>query len=150
MKILITGGTGTLGSALVEKYYDCADIWILSRDESKQKELQRKYPEIQCFTADICDLSDLETDEKFDYIFHTAASKHIEICELNPVRTLKTNFYGTINVYNKFIADNFVFFTTDKAVHPINVYGHSKALAEAYLQTKPNYLIFRWGNVIGR
>ena len=156
MKILITGGTGTLGSALVEKYYPTSEIWILSRDESKQKELQREFPDINCLVADICDLSDLEINEKFDFVFHTAASKHIEICELNPVRTLKTNFQGTINVYNKFTFDHFVFFTTDKAVHPINVYGNSKALAEAYLKTKmrddyvrPVVSIFRWGNVLG-
>lgn len=149
MKVLITGGTGTLGSALVERYYDKADIWILSRDEAKQKDLHRKFPNIKCFTADICDLSDLENDEKFDYIFHTAAMKHIDVCEANAIRTLKTNFYGTVNVYRKFTSTKFVFFTTDKAVHPINVYGNSKALAEAWLARYSNVQMFRWGNVIG-
>jgi len=158
--ILITGGTGTLGTALVEKLYDSGHkLHVFSRDENKQKALLSKFPDIKCHIGDICndnDLARLSKYHKFDEIYHCAASKHIELCEENVHKCIETNYVGAKKVYdclgfNK--SCKFIFFTTDKAVAPINAYGYSKAIAEKYFEEmnilKKNIWMFRWGNILG-
>jgi len=153
--ILITGGTGTLGKALIERLYEDNFIHVLSRDENKQKALKREYPQVMCHVGDVCDREDLHriSHWTFTHVFHCAASKHIEICEENVSKCVKVNYEGTKNVYHVLgrFCEKFVFFTTDKAVAPINAYGYSKALAEKYLQepANKNVWIFRWGNILG-
>jgi len=159
VKILITGGTGTLGKALISKLYnDDVEIHIFSRDENKQKALKAEYPKLVCHIGDVCDRDDLNriNYNKFSYVYHCAAMKHVEICEANVAKCVKTNYAGTRNVYwalGKSIGVKFCFFTTDKAVAPVNAYGHSKALAEKFLEEMNviynNAYIFRWGNILG-
>jgi len=150
--ILIIGGTGTLGRALVSKLYGKYEITVFSRDENKQKALVREYPDVRCVVGDVCNRSDfkrLKFDVVFKYVFHCAAMKHIEICEDYVEKCVDTNYLGTINAYEETIFQRFVFFSTDKAVAPINAYGHSKALAEKWLANKIDAITFRWGNIIG-
>jgi UDP-N-acetylglucosamine 4,6-dehydratase len=160
IKVLITGGTGTLGKALVCSLYDNEDmeIHIFSRDENKQKALLREYPKLICHIGDICDRDDLNriSHNKYTYIYHCAALKHVEVCEDNVVKTVKVNYSGTKNVYwclGKHPTTKFCFFTTDKAVAPINAYGMAKGLAEKFLieqnKVSNNIYIFRWGNILG-
>lgn len=156
-EILITGGTGTLGSALVDYLHTKGlnKITVFSRDENKQKALKDKYPDIRCVVGDICNKDDLKHIKrgqfKWKQVFHCAAMKHIEICEDNVHKCVDVNYSGVKNTYwvHGRSSQYFTFFTTDKAVAPINAYGHSKALAEKYLQQFNNVQIFRWGNVLG-
>jgi UDP-N-acetylglucosamine 4,6-dehydratase len=153
--ILITGGTGTLGKALVSKLYDkdWNRIFVFSRDENKQKAMAEVYPKITFISGDICNLEDLNSFgvSEWEHVYHCAAMKHIEVCETHVHRCVDINYTGTKNVYQTHgvKAKRFVFFSTDKAVAPINAYGHSKALAEHYLRQYTNTLMFRWGNIIG-
>jgi len=160
IKILIIGGTGTLGKELVRFLYDNEDVelHIFSRDENKQKALLKVYPNLICHVGDICDRDDLNriVHYKFTYVYHCAALKHVEICEEHVTKTVKINYNGTKNVYwglCRIPTTKMIFFTTDKAVAPLNVYGMSKALAEKFLleqnKVTNNIYIFRWGNILG-
>tara|TARA_R110000796_G_scaffold142352_1_gene258894 strand:+ start:2070 stop:2939 length:870 start_codon:yes stop_codon:yes gene_type:complete len=158
----ILGGTGTLGEALIKKLGD-KNCVVFSRDELKQANLKKKYPEIGTMLGDIRDYSSIENALKVcqpSRIFHVAALKHVDLLEENPEEAFKTNVLGTINAYKAAISlDNscsFYFSSTDKAVLPINAYGMSKALAEKYLLSMsskydylPYTLVFRWGNIVG-
>ena len=160
IKILITGGTGTLGKALISDLYQnpSLEIHIFSRDENKQKALKLIYPNLKCHIGDVCDRDDLNRlkHHNFVYVYHCAAMKHVEICEAHTVKCIKINYDGTKNVYwslGKNPNTKFCFFTTDKAVAPINTYGLSKALSEKFLlemnEVNNNCYIFRWGNILG-
>ena len=138
--ITIIGGTGTLGSELVKRFYHDEDkyITIISRDEYKQAKMKKEYPHCRYVLADIRD-SDFpqqieEIAEYTDFVFHCAALKHVDLGETNVEQFIKTNLTGTINVFRAFgIHTDINFFSTDKAVLPINAYGMSKALAEKFL-----------------
>jgi FlaA1/EpsC-like NDP-sugar epimerase len=152
--ILIIGGTGTLGNALLEELYEHNKITILSRDELKLYSLKRANPKIDICIGDIRDkpfIEDYLLDRDFDYIFHCAALKHVDLGEKFVAEFIKTNLQGTINVIDNMPEyTRYVFFSTDKAVLPINAYGYSKALAEKYLLSQDkNIKIFRWGNILG-
>lgn len=157
MKVLITGGTGTLGQELTRQLQrNNHSVYILSRDENKQKQMALDFTRLKFIVADITNRRDLDEVSRikeydFDHVFHCAAMKHIEVCEKWVNKCVETNFHGTVNVYQYFgwKARNFTFFTTDKAVAPINAYGHAKALSEHYLADKKNVNMFRWGNIIG-
>ena len=159
--ILITGGTGSLGKKICEyisKYYD---VIIFSRDEKKQAELKQKHPDYKYEIGDIRDLDrvkELFEKYKIDIIYHTAALKHVDLGESFVNEFMLTNYVGTKNLVDcalRYNANQFVFFTTDKAVCPINAYGASKMLAEKYLfakcfkNSKCKLQVFRWGNIIG-
>ena len=160
-KVLIIGGTGTLGKALVKTLttqFETLQIHIFSRDENKQKALKKDYPNLICHTGDICDRDDLIriAQHKYSYVYHCAAMKHVEVCENHVNKAHKINFSGTKNVYwilGKYPSVKFIFFSTDKAVAPINVYGYTKAISEKYLlemnAVYNNVYIFRWGNILG-
>lgn len=155
--ILVVGGTGTLGQEIVKRFYERGGfITVLSRDELKQQQMKRKYPDnIEYLIGDISrsDVGDVFNHRThYDVIFHCAALKHVDVGEENVAAFMRTNFNGVMHMHRCFNdpATKFVFFSTDKAVLPINAYGMTKALAEKYLQSvRKSAAIYRWGNILG-
>ena len=139
-KVLISGGTGSLGNALVEKIctdYKPEKLIIFSRDEYKQKIMVEKfyyYPCLRFFLGNVRSVTRLkEVCQDVDIVIHAAALKQIPTLEYNPTEAIKTNVNGTVNVVEACIADNVekaVLISTDKAVNPINLYGATKLCAE--------------------
>lgn len=161
MKVLIIGGTGTLGHALVplllKKHYE---ITILSREEIKQKKMESEYPECRYVLGDIRDYESIEPYIlDCNALFHFAAMKHVDLAEKNLNECIKINLLGTMNIIkaaNKSHNLSYAAFSsTDKAVLPINAYGHCKALSEKlwlnanYKDRAEVFNVFRWGNVLG-
>ena len=160
--VLITGGTGSFGRAVVEILeLDVKEIRIFSRDE-KQNDMRiaLKDSRLKFFIGDVRDKDSIFQCLKYvDYVFHAAALKQVPSCEFYPMEALKTNVFGTDNVLsaaNDAKVKKVVLLSTDKAVYPINAMGMSKAMAEKLLiaksrmQTK-NETIFcatRYGNVL--
>ena len=136
--LLITGGTGSFGNAVLRRFLDTniKEIRIFSRDEKKQDDLRKKYTseKIKCFVGDVREQSSVDRAVKgADYIFHAAALKQVPSCEFFPMEAVKTNIIGTDNVVLSAIAHNVsrvICLSTDKAVYPINAMGTSKALME--------------------
>jgi len=161
-KLLITGGTGSFGNAVLEKYLntDIGEIRILSRDEKKQDDLRKKFnnPKLKLFIGDVRDYgSVLGAVRGADYIFHAAALKQVPSCEFHPMEALKTNVIGTENILEAAIVSNVkkvICLSTDKAVYPINAMGISKALMErvAVAKSRGNHstviCVTRYGNVM--
>ena len=161
-KILIAGGTGSLGNALVEKMrgYNIEKLIIFSRDEYKQKLMAEKFkdiPYLRFFLGDVRDIGRLkEVCRDVDIVIHAAALKQIPTLEYNPTEAIKTNVNGTVNVVEACIAygvDKAVLISTDKAVNPINLYGATKLCAEkiflaANSYNKTKFSVVRYGNVI--
>jgi len=166
--ILITGGTGTVGSALTKELLKLKPekIRIYSRDETKQFEMQQElcdYPDImRYFIGDVRDLERFkQAIETTEIIFHAAALKHVSACEYNPFEALKTNVIGTQNVIDAAIAtkkvEKVIYISTDKATNPSNTMGVSKLFAERLVSAANGYkglrkVIFsgvRFGNVMG-
>ncbi|WP_334072147.1 MULTISPECIES: UDP-N-acetylglucosamine 4,6-dehydratase family protein [Paenibacillus] len=165
-KVLIVGGTGTIGQSLLrEILVDNPEVVrLLSRDEFKQFQLQHEYKEytnIRYLIGDIRDYNRLERAmQDIDYVFHTAAMKHVPACEYNPFEAVQTNVLGTQNVIQAALTCNVkkvIFTSTDKAISPTNTYGASKLMAERLIaaaqyqagskQTK--FAAVRFGNVMG-
>lgn len=161
-KFVILGGTGTLGSALARELLKkkANRVLCFSRDELKQKELASKLQNknLMFCLGDIRDLASVKAAVAGAHaVFHVAALKHIDALEANPEESVKTNILGTMNVADACIEAGVkyvVFSSTDKAVSPINVYGHSKAISERILLRKneiqkgTKFSVFRWGNVL--
>jgi len=150
MKILITGITGTLGTAVAkilseEPYY----LMGYSRDELKQSKFEISLP---LYLGDVRDSKRLiEASRGADLIFHFAALKHVDKLEENPEESISTNLQGTMNVLHAQRVNGVnrvVFSSTDKAAYPINVYGMSKAIAERLVLRNPNNVVCRYGNVL--
>ena len=139
--LLITGGTGSFGNAVLRRFLDTdiAEVRILSRDEKKQDDVRTKYmnPKLRFYLGDVRDRSSIVQAVKgADYIFHAAALKQVPSCEFYPLEAVKTNVLGTENVLQEAIAHNVsrvICLSTDKAVYPINAMGMSKALMEKVL-----------------
>ena len=166
-KILITGGTGSLGIALTKKLLEtnAKIIRIYSRNESKQVEMQDQLddPRLRFLIGDVRDLERLtKAMEDIDVVFHAAALKHVPIVEYNPFEAIKTNVLGSQNVIDACLKENVevaVCIGTDKAVSPLNTYGATKHLMEKLFVTASNYvnpvryktkfLAVRYGNVLG-
>lgn len=159
-EILIVGGTGTLGKAVLELLYTPDNkITILSREELKQKKLRAEYPACKYVLADVRDPESLSPHfYGKDTVFHFAAMKHVDLAEENPEESIKINLLGSLNVAKMCMAAGVpycVFSSTDKAVLPINIYGMCKGAAEKYLlhlneeQNITRFSVFRWGNVLG-
>lgn len=143
--LLITGGTGSFGKAVLNRFLDTdyfKEIRIFSRDEKKQDDLRRNLsnPKVKFYIGDVRDASSVETAVRgVDYIFHAAALKQVPSCEFFPVEAVKTNVLGTENVIESAIRNkvkNVVVLSTDKAVYPINAMGISKAMMEKVLVAK--------------
>jgi FlaA1/EpsC-like NDP-sugar epimerase len=165
-KILITGGTGSIGSELVRKLLECSPkvIRIFSNDENAQFDLEqelKEYNNLRFLVGDIRDKERLKmASEDIDIVFHAAALKHVPLCEYNPFEAIKTNVIGTQNLLETAIdeeVEKVVTISTDKAVNPVNVMGATKLLAER-LTIAANYYrglrktVFscvRFGNVLG-
>ena len=148
--LLITGGTGSFGNAVLNRFLqtDIGEIRIFSRDEKKQDdmrhEFQAKMPEVaEKITFYIGDVRDINSVRNamhgVDYIFHAAALKQVPSCEFFPIEAVKTNVLGTENVLNAAIeagVKNIVCLSTDKAAYPVNAMGTSKAMMEKVIVAK--------------
>ncbi len=162
--LLITGGTGSFGNVILDRFLDSKikEIRIFSRDEKKQDDMRKKYnnSKIKFYIGDVrCYNSINEAMKGVDYVFHSAALKQVPSCEFHPMEAVKTNILGTSNVLDSAINNNVkkvICLSTDKAVYPINAMGISKAMMEKIVVAKsrnidnPNTIICctRYGNVM--
>ena len=162
--LLITGGTGSFGNAVLERFLDTniAQIRVLSRDEKKQEDmrLRLKSAKVQFYIGDVRDYESLlPAIEGANYVFQAAALKQVPSCEFHPMEALKTNTIGTENVLNAAMrvgVEKFIALSSDKAVYPINAMGMSKALMEKIVIAKarladPSTITLcctRYGNVM--
>tara|TARA_B100000787_G_C16198029_1_gene302445 strand:- start:5725 stop:6735 length:1011 start_codon:yes stop_codon:yes gene_type:complete len=161
---LVTGGTGSFGSAMVRKLLakSVKEIRVFSRDETKQEKLriELKNSKIKFIIGDVRDLKSLkEACEGVDYAFHAAALKQVPSCEFYPMEAIKTNIIGTSNLLEAVKSTSVkkcIFLSTDKSVYPINAMGMTKALMEKVVissskNNKKNkvFCITRYGNVMG-
>ncbi|MGE7770789.1 polysaccharide biosynthesis protein [Viridibacillus arvi] len=136
--LLITGGTGSFGNAVLERFLntDIKEIRIFSRDEKKQDDMRTLYKnnKIKFFIGDVRDISSLNNAmHDVDYIFHAAALKQVPSCEFYPIEAVKTNILGTENVLTAAILEGVkkvICLSTDKAAYPVNAMGISKAMME--------------------
>ncbi len=142
--LLITGGTGSFGNAVLNKFLDSdiSEIRIFSRDEKKQHDMRVAFnnPKIKFFIGDVRDKGSIKSAiHGVDYIFHAAALKQVPSCEFFPVEAVKTNVLGTENVLSVAIENKVkkvICLSTDKAVYPINAMGVSKAMMEKVFVAK--------------
>lgn len=163
--LLITGGTGSFGNAVLNRFLHTdhfKEIRIFSRDEKKQDDLRKRvnHPKVKFYIGDVRDLASVEVAVKgVDYIFHAAALKQVPSCEFFPMEAVKTNIIGTDNVLTaaeKYEVKKVIVLSTDKAAYPINAMGISKAMMEKVTIAKSRNLddsktIFcatRYGNVM--
>lgn len=143
-KLLISGGTGSFGNAVLKRFLDTdiAEIRIFSRDEKKQDDMRKRYAnsKLKFYIGDVRDYqSVLNATRGVDYIFHAAALKQVPSCEFHPMEAVKTNVIGTDNVLEAAIQNKVrrvVCLSTDKAVYPINAMGISKAMMEKVMVAK--------------
>ena len=156
-KLLITGGSGTIGRKFIEMYSDEYQIYNYSRDESLQAELTREFPKVTNIVGSIEDRSLLFTTfEKIkpDVVIHAAAIKHLDIAEKNPIQACKVNVIGSLNVIDASVNSDVkvtIAISTDKSCDPENVYGYSKTLMErCFLDANTNrnkFACTRFANV---
>lgn len=163
-KLLISGGTGSFGNAVLKRFIDTdiSEIRIFSRDEKKQDDMRKSYnsPKLKFYIGDVRDYqSILNATRGVDYIFHAAALKQVPSCEFHPMEAVKTNVIGTDNLLEAAIQNEVkrvVCLSTDKAVYPINAMGISKAMMEKVMvaksrnldETKTVICGTRYGNVM--
>jgi UDP-N-acetylglucosamine 4,6-dehydratase (inverting) len=164
--ILITGGTGSLGHALVERFLktDVRRIIIYSRDEFKQYHMEQKFSahrmRMRYFLGDVRDRQRLyRAFVGVDYVIHAAALKHVHLMEYNPHEAVQTNIIGAMNILDAAIdrgVKKVVALSTDKAVNPVNLYGATKLVsdklfraAHSYAADGTQFVIVRYGNVVG-
>lgn len=142
--LLITGGTGSFGNAVLRRFLDTdiAEIRIFSRDEKKQDDMRKKYnsDKLRFYIGDVRDFSSIRNASRgVDFIYHAAALKQVPSCEFHPMEAVKTNVLGTENVLEAAISNQVrkvVCLSTDKAVYPINAMGISKAMMEKVMVAK--------------
>lgn len=160
--LLITGGTGSFGNAVLKKFLnsDLKEIRIFSRDEKKQHDMRVELQnnKIKFYIGDIRDFDSINSAlNNVDYVFHAAALKQVPSCEFYPIEAVKTNILGTENVLNASInnkVEKVICLSTDKAVYPINAMGISKAMMEKVMVAKSrisnNTILVgtRYGNVM--
>ena len=168
--LLITGGTGSFGNAVLNRFLNTAikEIRVFSRDELKQDnmrhELQAKYPEasnkVKFYIGDVRDINSIRNAmHNVDFIFHAAALKQVPSCEFFPIEAVKTNVLGTENVLSAAIeagVKKVVCLSTDKAAYPVNAMGTSKAMMEKVIVAKSrtvdpektSIMCTRYGNVL--
>ena len=163
-KLLITGGTGSFGNAVLKRFLntDVKEIRIFSRDEKKQEDmrLRLKSNKVKFYIGNVRDYESIDSALKgVDYVFHAAALKQVPSCEFYPMEAVRTNILGTENVLNAAINNKvkkIIVLSTDKAVYPINAMGTSKSMMEKLMVAKSrtideNITLLcgtRYGNVI--
>lgn len=162
--LLITGGTGSFGNAVLKRFLDTdiKEIRIFSRDEKKQDDMRKQYnnEKIKFYIGDVRDLASIKNAmHNVDYVFHAAALKQVPSCEFFPIEAVKTNIIGTDNVITAAIdygVKKVICLSTDKAAYPINAMGISKAMMEKVFVAKartvsPDRTVIcgtRYGNVM--
>lgn len=162
--LLITGGTGTFGNAVLNRFLatDITEIRIFSRDEKKQEDMRIALanPKVKFYIGDVRDYDSLmQVMDGVDYVFQAAALKQVPSCEFYPLEAVKTNVLGTENILNAALTygvEKVIVLSTDKAVYPINAMGISKAMMEKMVVAKsrftnPEKTTFcctRYGNVM--
>ena len=162
--LLITGGTGSFGNAVLRRFLDTniKEIRIFSRDEKKQDDMRKAYnnPKLKFYLGDVRDVNSVKDAMRgVDYVFHAAALKQVPSCEFYPMQAVQTNVIGTENVLNAAIEEavkRVIVLSTDKAVYPINAMGVSKAMMEKVAVAKSRNLddektmiaVTRYGNVM--
>jgi UDP-glucose 4-epimerase len=163
--LLITGGTGSFGNAVLKRFLDTdiKEIRIFSRDEKKQDDMRHRIqnPKVKFYIGDVRDKRSVDTAMRgVDYVFHAAALKQVPSCEFFPMQAVRTNVIGTENVLDSavdFGVKNVVVLSTDKAAYPINAMGISKAMMEKVAVAKARSLgsdaetticCTRYGNVM--
>ena len=162
--LMITGGTGSFGNAVVRKFLssDLKEIRIFSRDEKKQEDMRIRLnnKKLKFFIGDIRDKNSLRKSMKnVDYVFHAAALKQVPSCEFHPMEAVKTNIIGTENLIQVCVESKIkkvIMLSTDKAVYPVNAMGMSKAIMEKLMIAQARLLsnnetVFcatRYGNVM--
>ena len=163
--LLITGGTGSFGNAVLKRFLetDIKEIRIFSRDEKKQDDMRQLYnnEKVKYYIGDVRNKRSIDTAMYgVDFVFHAAALKQVPSCEFFPIEAVKTNILGCENVIDSAIENNIkklIVLSTDKAVYPINAMGMSKALSEKVMISKSRNLEkgktilcgTRYGNVMG-
>lgn len=162
--LLITGGTGSFGNAVLNRFLETSirEIRIFSRDEKKQDDMRHKLrnDKVKYYIGDVRDYESVNKAlNNVDYVFHAAALKQVPSCEFYPIQAVKTNILGTENVLNAAIFNNVkkvIVLSTDKAVYPINAMGMTKAMSEKVMVARSrnvdngNTLLCatRYGNVM--
>jgi len=160
--LLITGGTGTFGNAVLKKFLTTGikEIRIFSRDELKQDNMRKFYSDdkIKFYIGDVRDKNSIDDAIRgVDYVFHAAALKQVPSCEFYPMQAVQTNIIGTENLLNSAISEGVskvIALSTDKAVYPINAMGISKAMMERVIVSKSRnvknttIICTRYGNVM--
>jgi len=163
--LLITGGTGSFGNAVLSRFLDSEinEIRIFSRDEKKQDDMRHRLqnPKVKFYIGDVRDKRSVDTAMRgVDYVFHAAALKQVPSCEFFPMQAVRTNVIGTENVLDSAVehcVKNVVVLSTDKAAYPINAMGISKAMMEKVAIAKARSLgddaatticCTRYGNVM--
>ena len=162
--LLITGGTGSFGKAVLRRFVDSdlKEIRIFSRDEKKQDDLRKRinHPKVKFYIGDVRDLTAVQTVMRgVDYVFHAAALKQVPSCEFFPLEAVKTNVLGTEHVLEAAIQERVkkvICLSTDKAVYPINAMGMTKAVMEKVMVARSRNLTgedtilcgTRYGNVM--
>lgn len=162
--LLITGGTGSFGNAVMKKFLhsDIKEIRIFSRDEKKQDDMRKKYnsDKLKFYIGDVRDINSVKNAMYgVDYIFHAAALKQVPSCEFFPIEAVKTNILGTENVLTAAVeagVKRVICLSTDKAAYPINAMGISKAMMEKVIiakaraveGSKTTICCTRYGNVM--
>lgn len=142
--LLITGGTGSFGNAVLKRFLetDIAEIRIFSRDEKKQDDMRHFYnnPKIKYYIGDVRNIQSVrDAMHGVDYIFHAAALKQVPSCEFFPMEAVRTNVFGTDNVLTAAIeagVSKVICLSTDKAAYPVNAMGTSKAMMEKVFVAK--------------
>ena len=164
-RILVIGGTGTIGKSIVQHLLKEMPklIRIFSRDEFKQQQMKselRNNDELKFIIGDVREYDSLYTAmQDIDYVLHLAAMKQVDTCEDNPLQAVRTNIEGTKNVINAAQRQNVkkvVFTSSDKAISPTNTYGATKLIAEKIISAQRNkgegktvFATVRFGNVMG-
>jgi len=162
--LLISGGTGSFGNAVLNRFLNTniKEIRIFSRDEKKQDDMRKFYnnPKLKFYLGDVRDVSSIHgAMQNVNYVFHAAALKQVPSCEFYPMQAVKTNIIGTSNVIDAAIQHNVskvICLSTDKSVYPINAMGMSKALMEKVIIAKSREIensgtivcCTRYGNVM--
>ncbi|NJS13257.1 MAG: polysaccharide biosynthesis protein [Sphingopyxis sp.] len=160
--LLITGGTGSFGNAVLRRFLDSdiAEIRVFSRDEKKQDDMRKAYahPKLRFYIGDVRDRQSVaDAMHGVNYVYHAAALKQVPSCEFHPMEAVKTNVIGTENVLEAAIAakvERVICLSTDKAVYPINAMGISKAMMEKVTVAKARHAdstvicTTRYGNVM--